>query len=109
LFIQPLPGTYGNAGRNMLQGPGLAETDLSLAKKFPLSEQLNVLFRAEFFNVLNHNQLQHTESGRFHICDRRTVAHGRSDYGNVHYLPANSAWLETPVVKRRNGKGGQPS
>ncbi|HEX2711809.1 MAG TPA: hypothetical protein VHM88_06240, partial [Candidatus Acidoferrales bacterium] len=26
-FIQPLPGTYGNAGRNILQGPGLAETD----------------------------------------------------------------------------------
>jgi hypothetical protein len=53
-FIQPLPGTYGNAGRNVLQGLGLAETDLSLAKKFPLSERLNLLFRAEFFNVFNH-------------------------------------------------------
>jgi hypothetical protein len=53
-FIQPLPGTYGNAGRNILQGPGLVETDLSLAKKFPLSERLNLLFRGEFFNVFNH-------------------------------------------------------
>ncbi len=53
-FIQPLPGTYGNAGRNMLQGPGLAETDVSLTKKFVLSERLNMQFRSEFFNVFNH-------------------------------------------------------
>jgi hypothetical protein len=50
-FIQPLPGTYGNAGRNILQGPGLAETDLSLTKKFSLSERLNLQFRSEFFNL----------------------------------------------------------
>jgi hypothetical protein len=53
-FVQPLPGTYGNAGRNILQGPGLAQTDLSLTKKFSLSERLNVQFRSEFFNILNH-------------------------------------------------------
>lgn len=53
-FIQPLPGTYGNAGRNILQGPGLAETDMSLAKKLAISERWDVQFRAEFFNVLNH-------------------------------------------------------
>jgi hypothetical protein len=53
-FIQPLPGTYGNAGRNILQGPGLVETDLSLTKKFAVSERLNVQFRSEFFNLLNH-------------------------------------------------------
>ena len=52
-FIQPLPGTYGNAGRNILEGPGLAETDLSLTKKFSLSERLNVQFRSEFFNLFN--------------------------------------------------------
>jgi len=53
-FIQPLAGTYGNAGRNILQGPGLAETDLSLSKKLSLSERLNLQFRAEFFNLPNH-------------------------------------------------------
>jgi len=53
-FIQPLPGTYGNAGRNILQGPGLAETDVSLGKKFSLSDRLNLQFRSEFFNVFNH-------------------------------------------------------
>jgi hypothetical protein len=53
-FIQPLPGTYGNAGRNTLQGPCLYETDLSLAKRFTFRERLNLEFRAEFFNLFNH-------------------------------------------------------
>jgi hypothetical protein len=53
-FIQPLPGTYGNVGRNILQGPGLMETDLSLTKTFAFSDRLNLQFRSEFFNIFNH-------------------------------------------------------
>jgi hypothetical protein len=32
-------------------------TDVSLAKKFALTERLDLKFRAEFFNVLNHTNL----------------------------------------------------
>lgn len=53
-FLQPLPGTYGNVGRNVLNGPGLVATDLALAKNFQLSERFNLQFRSEFFNVFNH-------------------------------------------------------
>jgi hypothetical protein len=53
-FSQPLPGAYGNVGRNVLQGPSLVETDLSLTKTFPFSERLNLQFRSEFFNIFNH-------------------------------------------------------
>jgi hypothetical protein len=53
-FIQPLPGTYGNAGRNILQGPRLNQTDLALAKKFAFTERVGLQFRAEFFNLFNH-------------------------------------------------------
>lgn len=56
-FIQPLSGTYGNAGRDILQGPSLFETDLSLSKKVNLSERMNLQFRAECFNLLNHTNL----------------------------------------------------
>jgi len=52
-FIQALPGTYGNVGRNVLQGPGLAQTDLSVSRRFALSERLGLQFRAEFFNLFN--------------------------------------------------------
>jgi len=47
----------GNAGRNSIDGPGLANLDLSLYKNFAvpkISESFKVQFRAEFFNVLNH-------------------------------------------------------
>jgi hypothetical protein len=53
-FIQPLPGTYGNVGRNTLRGPSLVETDVSAAKKFSLSERIGLQFRAEIFNLINH-------------------------------------------------------
>jgi hypothetical protein len=56
-FIQPLPGTYGNVGRNTLPGPSIIETDISAAKKFVLSERLGLQFRAEIFNLFNHTNL----------------------------------------------------
>ena len=52
-FVLPATGTYGNAGRNVLTGPGLATTDFSVAKNTAISERLRVQFRGEFFNVFN--------------------------------------------------------
>ena len=54
--LQPI-GTEGNAGRDILRGPGVFNMDASLLKdtKIPkISEQFTVQFRAEFFNFLNH-------------------------------------------------------
>jgi hypothetical protein len=47
----------GNAGRNIMIGPGLTSLDFSLFKNNyikKISEKFNVQFRAEIFNVLNH-------------------------------------------------------
>ena len=46
-------GTFGNAGRNIIEGPGYKTWDTSLVKQFPINEQKHLEFRAEFFNVLN--------------------------------------------------------
>jgi hypothetical protein len=51
--IIPL-GTFGNAGRNIIEGPGYKTWDTSLVKQFPIREQMHLEFRAEFFNILNH-------------------------------------------------------
>jgi hypothetical protein len=48
---------FGNAGRNSLVGPGLANFDFMVFKNnyiHRISESFNVQFRAEMFNVLNH-------------------------------------------------------
>jgi len=56
----PYPLCYnlrGNAGRNILVGPGLTELDFSIYKNNyikSISERFNIQFRAEMFNVLNH-------------------------------------------------------
>ncbi len=47
-------GTFGDAPRNDIKGPGYKTWDTSLVKQFPISEQKHLEFRAEFFNVLNH-------------------------------------------------------
>jgi hypothetical protein len=61
----PVPGTcmnlFGNAGRNTVIGPGLANVDFSAFKNnyIPkISETFNIQFRAEFFNILNHPNFQ---------------------------------------------------
>jgi hypothetical protein len=53
-FALPAQGTYGNAGRNILLGPGYFNTNLSLMKDFPFTETRYLQFRAEFFNTFNH-------------------------------------------------------
>lgn len=52
-FVTPSTGTYGNVGRDVLTGPGLAELDFSVLKNTPVFEKANLQFRAEFFNILN--------------------------------------------------------
>ena len=46
--------TFGDAGRNIVRGPGLQDWDLSIFKLFPINEQRRFEFRAEFFNIWNH-------------------------------------------------------
>ena len=44
----------GDAGRNILIGPGILNLDTSLVRNIGGSERFHAQFRAEFFNVLNH-------------------------------------------------------
>jgi Carboxypeptidase regulatory-like domain/TonB dependent receptor len=46
--------TFGDAGRNIVRGPGLQDWDFSIFKLFPIREAMHMEFRAEFFNVWNH-------------------------------------------------------
>ena len=52
-FAAPLRYTYGNAGRNLLYGPGLYNVDFSAFKNFSIRERVTLQFRSEFFNFFN--------------------------------------------------------
>jgi hypothetical protein len=57
----------GNVGRNSLTGPGLKQLDFSIFKNNKiavLSENFNIQFRAEFFNILNFTNFAPPSSGK---------------------------------------------
>ncbi len=57
VFARPATGTYGNAPKDVLRGPGLNNFDLSVVKKISLGSEDRVLqIRGEFYNAFNHTQ-----------------------------------------------------
>lgn len=52
-FAMPPRGTFGNAGRNIVEGPGFQSVNVSLVKNTAVTERTTVQLRAEAFNLLN--------------------------------------------------------
>ena len=52
-FALPAVGTYGNMGRNSVQGPGIFTLDMGLTRQFGVRENQKLEFRAEVFNLPN--------------------------------------------------------
>jgi hypothetical protein len=57
-FSAPAAGYVGNASRDSLVGPGYVDWDVSLLKSTQIAEATRLQFRAEFFNIVNHTNLQ---------------------------------------------------
>jgi hypothetical protein len=55
-FAHPAFGTEGNAGRDILRGPGLNNFDFAVMKETKVTESTRVEMRFEFFNLFNHTQ-----------------------------------------------------
>jgi hypothetical protein len=53
-LTNPLPGRAGSLGLTPVSGPGYWNVDLGVIKRTPITEDVNVEFRAEAFNVFNH-------------------------------------------------------
>jgi hypothetical protein len=76
-------GTFGNAGRNIIQGPGFQNWDVSLFKTFPIREEMRFEFRAEFFNVWNHANPEFTNPDT--VAENTGTELGSSSYGFTAY------------------------
>jgi hypothetical protein len=73
-FAKPALGAWGTAGYDCVSGPGRDNWNLSLFKKFVISESrgTNLELRFESFNTFNHVQWNAVSTGI-----------GNSDFGNV--------------------------
>jgi hypothetical protein len=56
-FANPVAGTIGDVGRNILHGPNLMAINASVFRRFNLTERFKLEFRAESYNLSNTKQL----------------------------------------------------
>ena len=52
-FAIPFQNTFGNAGRNIIQGPGVVNLDAALHRQFRIREGMELALRVESFNFSN--------------------------------------------------------
>ncbi len=50
-------GTFGNAPRNFMRSNGFFNIDMAVQKTFSVMDRMNIQLRGEFFNLLNHANL----------------------------------------------------
>jgi hypothetical protein len=53
-YANPIPGQWGNAGRNSITGPSQFSMNASMARTFRLNDRYNADLRFDANNVLNH-------------------------------------------------------
>ncbi len=88
-FVMNAPLAFGDAGRNIVEGPSFENLDFAIMKNTRIAETMNLEFRAEFFNVLNHPNFALP--------------------GNILTSPNFGAIFQTPDVAQNNvglGSGG---
>jgi hypothetical protein len=90
-FVPPsdLTGTYGNAGRNIIRGPGAFNIDASLIKNTKIGH-VATEFRIEAFNVLNHPQFGNPNT---------TV--GNAAYGTIAAMLSSPSCATCGTVERQ--------
>lgn len=63
MFSAPPAAAFGNTGRNILSGPGLVNLDLSLFRRFRMTERFTAELRAESFNFTNTPHFDNPSGG----------------------------------------------
>ena len=94
-------GTYGNIGRNSFRGLPIYQFDAQISRIFPIYKQLNMTFRLEGFNVLNHPDFNLPTSGTTGTIGGQTggsAVLSSSTFGQIS-ATANSARVFQGSVK----------
>ena len=95
-YSLPAAGTLGNAGRNTIIGPGLAQVDIALfkdTKVTKISEAFRMQLRVEAFNLFNHPQFGLPGNSMFSAGASTSVPNGapNASAGVITTLAGNTA------------------
>ncbi|MBS1853261.1 MAG: TonB-dependent receptor [Acidobacteria bacterium] len=96
VITPPDYGTFGNMRRNLFRGPAYANWDMSVSKRWKLSEKMDLQMRGEFFNILNHPNFDLFTMG----TDLSDPVYGINSLGVVKATP--DVGVANPVI----GSGG---
>jgi hypothetical protein len=83
-----LPIRQGNLGRNYVRGPGFYALNTAVQRSFPIYERLNLIFRVEAFNILNHPNLDFPDTGLSDSTFGQLAAYGVRTIGVANQLYA---------------------
>ena len=97
-FSVPPMGVRGNSGLGTIQGPGQDNLDFSLAKIFPILENVKLSLRADFFNALNHTQWMGVNT---------TYPSGDPNHPFGRVSTANTSWNTQYMGGSREARIGQ--
>lgn len=61
-FTRPAAGRFGNSGVNVLHGPGLHTHNVSISKRFALTERLHLDYMTMISNLFNHPNYDYPSS-----------------------------------------------
>jgi hypothetical protein len=82
------PAGFGDVPRNYLRGPGFWQSDWALSRRFLVTEQVQLQFRAEVFNIANRGQFANPNG-----------LISASDFGRI-YLPLNTTPIGTGTPRQ---------
>ncbi len=91
-FVLPTAGTYGNVGRSILTGPGLADLDVSLFKTFALAERVEAAVSRGVLQSTQPCEFRYTKRSR--ILKRSDQSHGGPDHRYGDNIPTDSVWRQ---------------
>jgi hypothetical protein len=87
--INPTGFAYGNAGRNLLHGPGMQVVNFSLFKNFPIKERMKFQFRFESFALFNHTNFANPGASQPGPGSNTNTVFGTASFGNITAASGN--------------------
>ena len=100
-FRGPLGIEYGQ--RNLVRGPGAFTLDMGLGKTFPIlaDNRLNLIFRADAFDVLNHPNFGPPAGGNLFSTSLLSLVTGSSNFGQIvgSYQTPSALAVSVPTAR----------